>query len=306
MAAPATTEWVPGAKPPRARKPFDLPASGWRAALVRAWQQSGKDNISLIAAGVAFYGFLAMVPLLGAIVLSYGLVADPATVIGQVHQLTTVMPADAAKLIGEQLLNIVTASGSKTGFGLLLALVLALYGAMQGARAIVTALNIAYEVPERRSFVRLTLLALAITAVAVVVALLALVAIAAIGALDRLIAGAPGIVVFAGKALPYLLLLAIGAAAAATLYRYGPDHDRATWTWLTPGSVLATALWALATLGFGIYVANFGNYNATYGSLGAVVVLLTWLYLSAYSLLFGAELNAELEREAARNAGATG
>ena len=281
-----------------ARKPWDLPAQGWLAAAKRAWAQAGEDNIALIAAGVAFYGFLAMIPLMGAIVLSYGLVADPAAVVTQVHAMTTVMPADAAKLIGEQLLAIVHASGGKSGFGLLLALALALYGAMQGATAIMTALNIAFEVGERRSFVRRTLLALTITAVAVVVALIAVVAIAALGVLDRLVADAPTVVVLAGKALPYLVLLGVGAAAAATLYRYGPDHDRARWTWMTPGSVLATLLWALATLGFGIYVASFGNYNATYGSLGAVVVLLTWLYLSAYSLLLGAELNAELERVA--------
>ena len=280
------------------RKPWDLPSGGWWAALKRAWAETNDDNISIIAAGVAFYGFLAMVPLMGAIVLSYGLIADPATVVSQAGQLTRLMPAEAAKLIGEQLLNVVKASGSKTGFGLLIALGLALYGAMQGARAIITALNVAYEAHERRSFVKLTLLALTMTAVAVVVAIVAIVAIAALGALDRVIAAAPGFVIFLGKALPYILLLAIGAAAAATLYRYGPDRDEQRWTWLTPGSAVATGIWAIATLGFAIYVANFGNYNATYGSLGAVVVLLTWLYLSAYSLLFGAELNSELERQA--------
>ncbi|HEX8412878.1 MAG TPA: YihY/virulence factor BrkB family protein, partial [Sphingomicrobium sp.] len=253
--------------------------------------------VSLIAAGVAFYGFLAMVPLLGSIVLSYGLVADPATVMENMRSLTSVMPAEAAKLIGEQLLNVVTTSGSKKGFGLLLALALALYGAMKGAGAVITALNIAYEEKETRGFVRLNLVTLAITAGAVVVAIAAIVAVAALGHLDTLFPGAPAFVLTLGKLASYLVLGAAGAAAAATLYRYAPDRDAARWIWLTPGSLAVTLLWLALTIGFGVYVANFGSYDATYGSLGAVVVLLTWLYLSAYVLIMGAELNAELEHQ---------
>ena len=133
--------------------PWAMPWQAWRAVLLRTWSEAGDDNVGLVAAGVAFYGFLALVPLLGAVVLSYGLVADPATVIGNVRGLMSVMPADAAKLIGEQLLNVVATSGEKKGFGLLLALALAVFGARSAAGAIVTALNIAYEEKERRSFI---------------------------------------------------------------------------------------------------------------------------------------------------------
>lgn len=183
--------------------------------------------------------------------------------------------------------------------GLLLALGFALFGARNGAVAIITALNIAYEEEERRGFVRLNLLTLAMTAAAVLAAIVALVAIAALGHLETLLAGMPGFVAVAGKIISYLILLLVGAAGAATLYRVGPSRADARWVWLTPGSALAAALWLLLTLGFGIYVANFGNYNATYGSLGAIVVLLTWLYLSSYILLFGAELNSEFEHQTA-------
>lgn len=284
-----------------AASPLAVPALGWKQILIRTWKEAGADNVDLIAAGVAFYGFLALVPLLGAIVLSYGLIASPESVVANMQSLTAVMPADAAKLIGEQLLNVVKSEGDKKGFGLLIALAIALYGAMKGAGAVVTALNIAYEEKETRGFVKLNLLNLAITLGAVVVAILAVIAIAALGHLEKLLPGAPAFLLTLGKIASYLLMGGIAAAGVATLYRYGPDRDKAKWTWLTPGSLAFTVLWLAMTLGFGFYVANFGSYNATYGSLGAVVVLLTWIYLSAYVLLLAAELNSELEHQTAQD-----
>ena len=281
--------------------PWAMPVRGWKDVLLRTYRETGADNIGLIAAGVAFYAFLSIVPLLGAVVLSYGLIAEPATVVRNMRALTEVMPADAARLIGEQLMNVVAASEGKKGFGLLLALGLALYGAMKAATAIVTALNIAYEQEETRGFVTLNALALAITVGAVLTAIVAMVAIAALGHLEGLFPGLPPVLVGGGKLLSYLLMGAVGAAGAATLFRYGPDRDRAQWMWLTPGSLLVTLLWLALAFGFGLYVANFGNYDATYGSLGAVVVLLTWIWLSAYVLLVGAELNSELEHQTARD-----
>lgn len=276
-----------------------MPWPAWKAIALRTWKESGEDNIGLVAAGVAFYAFLALVPLLGAIVLSYGIVAEPATVLRNMKQLTSVMPADTAKLVGEQLMNVVTTSGGKKGFGLLLALGIALFGARNGAGAIVTALNIVYEEKEKRGFVQLNLLALGMTVAAVGVAVLAMIAVAALGYLETLLPALPGWAAVAGKLLSYGLLACVGAAAAAALYRYGPSREKAEWTWLTPGSAFTAVLWLALTIGFGVYVANFGNYDATYGSLGTVVVLLTWLYLSSYILLFGAELNAEVEHQTA-------
>ncbi|MDB5713599.1 MAG: ribonuclease [Sphingomonadales bacterium] len=282
-----------------AATPWQMPFKAWVAVAKRTWGETNSDNIGLIAAGVAFYGFLALVPLLGAIVLVYGIAADSATVMRNMAQLTSVMPADVAKLVGEQLMNVVKTSDGKKGFGLLLALGLALFGARNGAGAIITALNVAYEEEEKRGFLRVNLLAICMTAVAVIVAMLALVAIAALGHLENLIPNAPGVVLAAGKIAAYFLLALAGAGAAATLYKYGPSRRSAKWVWLTPGSSFAALMWLVLTIGFGIYVANFGNYNATYGSLGTVVVTLTWLYLSSYILLFGAELNSELEHQTA-------
>lgn len=278
-----------------------MPWPAWKAVLLRSWKEASDDNIGLVGAGVAFYGFLALVPLMGAIVLSYGLVAAPETVVRNMRALTSVMPADAAKLVGEQLMNVVKTSGTKKGFGLLLALGIALFGARNGAGSIMTALNIAYEEKERRGFLMVNVTALAITAGGVLVAIVAIIAIAALGHLENLLPGAPGVVLVLGKLISYALLFLAGAAGAATLYRYAPSRAEPRWVWLTPGSLLSSTLWLLLTLGFGIYVANFGNYNATYGSLGAVVVLLTWLYLSSYILLFGAELNSEFEHQTSQD-----
>jgi membrane protein len=284
-----------------ADSPLQIPALGWRQVALRTWQQSSEDNVGLVAAGVAFYAFIALVPLLGATVLTYGLVADPQTVTSNVRSLTSVMPQDAAKLIGEQLMSIIQTSGSKKGLGLLLAIAVAIFGARNAAGSLITALNIAYEEEETRGFLRTNLLAIEITAGAVAMAVIAMLAIAALGYLERLFPGAPEVLLIVGKAVSYVLLLLGAAAAAATLYRYGPDRKRAKWSWITPGTAFAAVAWLLLTIGFGFYVAKFGSYNKTYGSLATVVILVTWLYLSAYVFLFGAELNSELEHQTLRD-----
>lgn len=284
-----------------ATSPWAIPPRGWKDVLLRTWREAGQDNISLIASGVAFCAVLAIVPMLGAIVLSYGLVATGETVIANVQSLTAMMPVDAAKLIGEQLASIVAASDDKKGLGLIIALGIALYGAMKGATAIITSLNIAYDEEESRGFFQLNLLALGITAGAVLLALVAATAIAAMAGLEALFPAAPAPLLIVGKILSYAVMAGLGAAAAATLYRFAPNRDDAKWIWLSPGSLLASVAWMIMTVGFGLYVANFGSYDATYGSLGAAIVLLTWLYLSAYVLLLGAEFNCELERQTARD-----
>ena len=295
------TAQAPAERGKQAASPWAMPAGGWKDVALRSWNEAGQDNISLVASGVAFCGVLALVPMLGAVVLTYGLLATPETVTENVRSLTSVMPADAARLIGEQLANVVAASDGKKGLGLLLALGIALYGAMRGASAIITALNIAYDEEETRGFVKLNLLTFAITLGAVVLAILAVFAMSVLAALQSLFPHLPPAVLALGKIGSYAVMGLVGAAAAATLYRFAPNRQHARWTWLTPGSVLASLSWLIMTLGFGLYVANFGNYDATYGSLGAAIVLLTWLNLSAYVLLFGAEFNCELERQTARD-----
>lgn len=281
-----------------AESPADIPPKGWWQVLVRTYNESSRDNVSIIAAGVAFYAFLAFVPMLAALVLTYGLVAEPASVVEHVRGLFQAMPGDAARLIGEQLMSVSQTAASKKGLGLLIALLLSIYGAMRGATSIITALNVVYNVEEDRGFVRTTLLAVFITLGALAALLLAILGVSVLGWVETLLP-------FSSPLVHTILKIAFWAIAAAAIslvialiYRYAPNRQNPPWAWLTPGSIVATLLWILATLGFGFYVANFGSYNATYGSLGAVVVFLTWLYLTAYILLMGGELNSELEKQA--------
>ena len=280
-----------------AASPTQIPAVGWKEIAIRSWKETSKDNIGIVAAGVAFYGFLALVPLLGAMVLTYGLVASPETVLRQAQGLTSVLPVEAAELIGEQLMSAVQTSGDKKGLGLLAAMAVALWGARNAAGSIFTALNITYEEEERRGFSKVLLLSLLMTAAAVILAIMVGGATAVLAALQHLLPSTGAFGLFVWQTLTYLLLALIAAGAAATLYRYGPSREKATWAWLTPGSIFFAVVWIVLTLGFGFYVRNFGSYGATYGSLSAVVVLLTWLYLSSYVLLFGAELNSEVEHQ---------
>ncbi|MEA1014086.1 YihY/virulence factor BrkB family protein [Sphingosinicella sp. LY1275] len=283
----------------RAATPAQISGQGWKQVLVRTWKEASRDNLNLIAAGVAFYAFLAFVPLLGILVLTYGLVADPASVVEHFQALTRVMPPEVARIVGEQMQSMVgTATGQK-GFALLLALLIAIYGAMRGAKSIITALNVVYGVAEDRGFLRTTALAVLITLGAVVALLAGIIAISALAALEALLPFSSPFVRGLLKSLFWIAAAAAVTFVIAVIYGYAPNRPKAKWRWISPGSIAATLVWLAATLGFGFYVANFGSYNATYGSLGAVIVFLTWLYLSAYILLIGAELNAELEKQTA-------
>lgn len=271
---------------------FASAGKAWTSTALLVWRKAAQDNIGLISAGVAFYSFLALVPMMGAVVLCYGLIAEQQTVIENIEKLASILPADAANLVGAQLMDVVKTSAGKKGLGLALALGFALFGARNGAGALISALNITNRQIEVRSFARLSLLAFTMTGFAVVAAVAAMSTIVALGRMESLFAGASSLAAVVSKILSYALLTGAGAAGAATLYRFGPAHENVSWRWLTLGSAFSAVSWLLLTLGFETYVANFGHYNVIYGSLGAVAVLLIWLYLSSYILLLGAELNS--------------
>jgi membrane protein len=235
-------------------------------------------------------------------VLVYGLVADPPTVAEHIRALFGALPRDAAALIGDQLKAMTDTPDAAKGWSLVVALALAVYGASKGSGAIVTALNIAYEVKETRGFVKTTLLSLVMTVGALLVLLIAAAAISAMAWVEALFPSFPGWAHVALQILFWTLAVAAAAVGLACVYRYAPSRPDAPWVWISPGSAAATLLWLLASLGFGLYVSHFGNYNATYGSLGGVVVFLTWMYLTAYIILMGGELNSELERQQAMEA----
>lgn len=283
----------------QAASPVAIPPPGWKDIAARTYKRIWDDNVGLVAAGVAFYGFFALLSLLGLIVLAYGFAAEPMTVIKHMSALTAVLPTDIAFVIGDQLMTAVKASEKTKGLGILLAFLVATYGGTNGAASVITALNIAYEEKEKRSLLRFYLIAVGMTLSALVVALAAIAATAALAYLQHLLPSVPRPLVIAGKAIGYVVLTLAAAGIASTLYRFGPSREDARWKWITPGSTFAAVTWLLLTWAFGIYVSRFTDYRATYGSLGAVVALLTWMYLSAYAFIVGAELNSEIEHQTA-------
>lgn len=281
--------------PPATRhSPLSLGPSAWWNVIKTGWARASGHNMGLIAAGVAFYLFLAMVPLLGSIIMLYGLFADPATVAGHLARLSATLPASAAEIVTGQIEGIVTTSGTAKGLTLLSALAVALFGARNGAGAMMTALNIAFGAKETRGLVRRNLVALGITAGGAFAAAVLFAGIGAFGALQAMVA--PGAVLLVGVAqlLTWVALIAALSFAVAVLFRYAPDCHQPSLRWLSPGSIFAAVVAGVLTFAFGIYVANFGNYNATYGALGGVVVLITWMWLTSYVVLIGAECEAAL------------
>lgn len=280
-----------------AQTPWRMSRADWVQVAKRTWAQVDVNNVGLIAAGVAFYCFTAIVPTLASIVLTYGLLADPETVSRNITELFGILPQEAAKLISDQLVGVVETSAGQQGVGLLIALGIAFYGVTKATSSMIIALNVAYDEKETRGFIWLTVLSFLIVFGGLTVVLTAFAMTATLAFLRDLIPQAPTLILGGIRIVSYLLLATLVMTATACLYRYAPNRPLAKWRWLSPGALISTAIWLGATAAFGFYASNFGNYNATYGSLGAVIVLLTWLWLSSYVFLIGAELNGQLERQ---------
>jgi membrane protein len=278
-----------------ASRPTDIPTSGWRDILLRVKSEIADDHVSISAAGVAFFGLLAIFPAIAALIGIAGLIVDPATVEAQIEQVASVLPQDAALIVQDQVRKVVQNTGATT-FAVIAGLVLALYSASSGMRTLMEGMNIAYDEAEKRGFVRLYATSLVLTLVLIVGAVVALGATlvlpAVLGAMG--LGGVFETILTYGRWPVLAVLMMLGLAV---IYRYGPSREDAQWRWITPGSILATILWVIASIAFSIYVRNFGSYNETYGSLGGVIILLMWMWLSAFVILLGAELNSEMEHQ---------
>ncbi len=280
--------------------PSQVPPAGWRDVLRRAKEEVKADNVVLLGAGVAFFALLALVPGLIALVSLYGLVADPAEVDRQVTDLLAAAPTEVRDLVSEQLRSVTESSDRGLGVTALLGLVVALWSASSGMKHLISAINVAYDEEEGRGFVALRGLALLFTVGAVAFAVVALVTITALPSLVE--ETAAGDAVRIAVSILRWPLLAVGLIIGlSVLYRYGPDRERARWAWIAPGTIVATVVWLLASIGFSFYTSRFGSYGETYGSLGAVAVLMLWLLLSTVAIILGAEINAEAERQTRRD-----
>jgi membrane protein len=286
---------VPGAE---ADSPMEIPPQGWKQVLLRTKQQIKEDNIPLLAAGVAFYAFIALFPALIAAVTVYGLVADPEQVEEQISSFGDALPTEAATLLNDQLTSIAGSSSSALGWGLLLSLGGALFAASGGMQNLVKAVNIAYDEEETRGFIKLRLLALALTLGAIV---FIVVTIGLIAVLPVLLDGLGAVGRFAAQVARWAGLVVFVLVALGVIYRFAPDRDDPKLKWVGLGSGVATLLWILGSAAFSLYVSNFGKYSETYGALAGVVILLLWLWLTCLIILIGAEINSETEQQTAKD-----
>ena len=273
------------------------PRASWTTILKRTFAEFSDDRVLSLAASVTYYLLLAVFPALTALVSLYGLVADPAEISRQLGSLAGLLPTGAVDVIGEQLQRLTSHRPSALGFGFVGGLLLALWSTSAGMKALFDALNVVYEEKEKRSFVRLTLTALAFTVGAIVFLLIALAAVLVLPAMLSFV-GLNSATDLLMKLLRWPLLLGITALSLALLYYFGPSHTHREWKWVTWGSAGASIAWVATSLLFSWYVQNFGNYDKTYGSLGAVIGFMTWQWLSATIFLLGAELNSEIENSA--------
>ncbi|MBW3618145.1 MAG: YihY/virulence factor BrkB family protein [Proteobacteria bacterium] len=292
----------PGAEPGRGRDadtPTTIPRPGWKDIAWRTVKEVGADDLATVARSIAFSGMLALFPALAAFVSVYGLFADVGTAREHLAGLTGLVPAAAMTLIGDQMVRLAQASEANLSLAFVFGLALSLWSANAGVKALFKGLNVAYEETETRGFIRLNLVSLAFTLGTVLLLALAMAALVALPVALELLRVDPGLVGLSQLRWP--ALLGVVTVFLSLLYRYGPSRAAPKWRWVTPGGLAAAVLWMAGSALFSWYLTRFADYDATYGSLGAVFGFMTWLWLSSTIVLVGAELNAEIEHQTARD-----
>jgi membrane protein len=276
--------------------PFQIPWAGWKDIL---WRTSGEDRLLATAAGVVFFGLLAVFPIT-ALVSCYGLFANPSTIAANLQTLALMLPEGSFQIVQDQIGRVLAKGNTELGATFLFGLALAIWSANAGVKAVIDALNVVYEEREKRSFLQLNLLSLAFTIGGIAALLLMVGAVVAFPlALDHLGLGPESKFIVSLARWPLLFLVLLGALGI--LYRYGPSRRAPRWEWLSVGTLAAAVLWIVGSSLLSWYLSNFGNYSATYGSLGAAIGLMMWMWMSAIIVLCGAELNSEIERQTARD-----
>jgi len=283
-----------------ARRPSEINSSGWRDILLRTKSEITGDHMPIVSAGVAFYTLLSLFPAIAAVISVWGLLADPQRIGQQIEALTAYLPSQAAGIISSQARDVASGAGGTITFTAAGGLLFAFWSASKGVKSLIEGLNIAYGEDEKRGFIRLNLVALGLTLAFILglVVVLGLIAVLPVllGGL-----GLDGIVATLATLLRWPLLFVLMMLALAAIYRYGPSRDAPRWRWVSWGAVAATVLWVAGSIAFSAYVSNFGRFNETYGSIGAIIILMTWLWLSSFIVLAGAELNAEMEHQTGRD-----
>ena len=290
--------WIDGARGRSAEKPSDIPAKGWKDILWRVYAGISDDRILANAAAVTFYALLALFPAIAALVSIYGLFADPASIQQQLDAVSGVLPDGAVDVIRDQLNRLVEQPRGTLGVSFVIGLVVALWSANGGIKALFDTLNVVYGEKEQRSFIRLTAITLAFTVSMIGFVLVAMACIVALPVALNYLPSFMGSILNIAR---WPVMLALVASALAVIYRYGPSRDEPKWRWITWGSTFAALAWLGFSAVFSFYAAHFGSFNKTYGSLGAIIGFMTWMWLSVAVILLGAKLNAETEHQTARD-----
>lgn len=276
--------------------PREIPKAGWKDIALRVKDKVGENRVSLIAAGVAFYALLAIFPAITAMMAIAGLVMDPSQVTNQLQAVTQMMPQQAAQIILDQAVAVTGSEQTGLGLAFIGGLLIAIYSASKGMTSLMQGLNVAYDEAETRGFFRRTLVTLTLTVALIAGLILGLLAALAVPAVLAFLP-LPNWLETVLSLSRWALLAIMTITGLGILYRYGPARDDAEWKWLSAGAVMACIVWLVASIGFSIYVSNFGSYNESFGSMAGVIVLLMWLWISAFIILLGAELNAEMEAQ---------
>ncbi|WP_199530259.1 YihY/virulence factor BrkB family protein [Pseudoalteromonas sp. bablab_jr010] len=280
----------------QARSPMEIPIRGWWDISKRVYHNLSQDNLSFVAAGVAFYALLAIFPALAAIVSVYAYFASPTDIHDQLDKVIAILPASSRDIILLQVSDITQQSNKVLSASAIGTLLLTIWSSSKGCQALITACNITYHQRNKRQFLMALVVRFLFSLGAIVVALVALLIIGILPIVLNLV-GLTELIDLMIQLITWPLLAIIFNLALAFLYRYAPHRTPAKWRWITPGSMLATLMWIIASIGFSYYVSQFASYNETYGSLGGVVIMLMWLYISAYIIIFGAAINASTEQQ---------
>jgi membrane protein len=283
-----------------ATHPLQIPWRGWYDILWRTYREMNSDRLLSIAGGVSFFVLLAIFPAVTALVSAYGLFFNTSTITDNLSLLNDVVPDNMLNIVHEQASRIASNSARALSIGFVVGVAASLWSAMSGVKAIIDALNVIYEQKEGRNVLKLNLVALVFTLAGFAAFLLAITAIVVLPLILSPI-GLGSMTETLTRIARWPVLLVALLIGLAVLYRYGPDRRAARWQWVSVGSVFAAVTWIAASFLFSWYLASFANYNATYGSLGAVVGLMIWLWISTILVLLGAELKAEIEHQTARD-----
>ncbi|NVK14188.1 MAG: YihY/virulence factor BrkB family protein [Rhodobacteraceae bacterium] len=283
-----------------AETPMEIPPRGWKDIAFRVKDEIAEDHVGLIAAGVAFYGLMALFPAITALLAIGGLMIEPKEIVDQISSLSGVVPEQAMDIITAQAAEVAGSREGGLGLTAVAGILISIYSASKGMSSLIEGMNVAYDETEKRGFFVKTLVTIALTVCLIIGLLVGLTATLAVPSAVAILEAGPMAEIL-GTVTVWGVLLIMTLAGLAVLYRYGPSRDTPEFQWVSPGAVTACILWLAGSAAFAFYVGNFGSYNESFGTLAGAIVLLMWLWISAFIILLGAELNAEIEAQTARD-----